>query len=799
MFRHFLKTTFSNLKRNPVYSFINIAGLAVGLAAAMLILLHVVNEYSYDRFQNNRDRLVRVLFTFSGSMGSGYSNSITAAVGPTLWSEIPGIDRFVRFTQPSSGYMVRNDSVWQTDGLCYADSSFFDCFSFPVLDGNKKQLLRDPFTMVITRSLAEACFKDGNPIGQTVKVDGKYNVTITGIVADPPENSHIRFKALISFSTLYHEKDRYMDWNGGNQYITWLQLSPQYDQAKTDQLLPELLRRHINDQLKKAGIELKLVFEPMSDVYLYSKSGAEGNPFMLKILTAIALFVLLLACFNYANLSTARAMRRFRETGIRKMAGATGFSLVRFYLAEALLTTLIAWFVALILIELAQPWFNGMVGHDLGLWKGQVWWFVPASLLIVVLTAFVSGLYPAIFLARLEPAEVLKGGFKPGRNRFTLSNALLVIQFGLSAALMTATLIVGKQLDYGASFSRGYDINNVVAVELTGEQSKNSYAEAKAAFSQMSATEAVAAISEIPVDGVSQNGYRIQDYPQVKILNSIETDPDFFRVMKVPVIAGTDFEHSSLPHGVMINQKLAEEMGWMDADGQPIAGNNGNLSGGVGKVIARDTIHRIIGITANFHHSTLYEAMGPLVIARKPYTGYNYILIRAAEGQVGKVITGADQVWQGLFPDEPFVAYPVTSMVEQGLRGERNLQSMLNAFAWLALFIAAMGLAGLASYQTRQRQRGTGLRLILGASPTSLIMRDAFRFLKLVVLADVLALPLIWWAMDAWLEGFVYRIPFPWWLTVPVLFTLLFLGLIAVIAQVMKTVRTNPVEAVRYE
>ncbi len=799
MFRHFLKTTFSNLKRNPVYSFINIAGLAVGLAAAMLILLHVVNEYSYDRFHKNRDRLVRVLFTFSGSMGSGFSNTITAAVGPTLWSEIPGIDHFVRFTWPSDGYMVRNDSVWQTDGLCYADSTFFDCFSFPVLEGDRKQLLRDPFTMVITRSLADAFFKEGNPIGQTVKIDGKYNVTITGIVADPPENSHIRYKALISFSTLYHEQGRYMDWNGGNQYITWLMLSPHYDQAKTDQLLPDLLRRHINDRLKQAGVQLNMVFEPMSDVYLYSRSGAEGNPFMLKILTSIALFVLLLACFNYANLSTARAMRRFRETGIRKMSGATGFSLIRFYMAEALLTTLIAWFIALILIELVQPWFNGLVGHDLGLWKSQVWWFVPASLLIVVLTASISGLYPSVFLARLKPADVLKGGFKPARNRFTLSNALLVIQFGLSASLMTATLIVGKQLDYGTGLSRGYNINNVVAVELTGEQSRKSYAEAKATFSQMAATVSVAAISEIPVDGVSQNGYNIQDYPQVKILNSIETDPDFFKVMKVPVIAGTDFEHSSQSHGVMINQKLAEEMGWMDADGQPVKGSDGNLSGGVGKVIVRDTIHRIIGITANFHHGTLYEAMSPLIIARKPYTGYNFLLIRAAEGQVGRVISEAGEVWQRLFPDEPFVAYPVTSIVEQGFRSERNLQLLLNAFAWLALFIAALGLAGLASYQTRQRQRGTGLRLILGASPSSLVLRDAFRFLKLVVLADVLVLPFIWWAMDAWLGGFVYRIPFPWWLTVPVLLVLLFLGLAAIIVQVVKTVSANPVDAIRYE
>lgn len=799
MFNHFLRTTLSNLRRNAVYSFINIAGLAVGLAASMLILLHVVNEYSYDRFHENRDRLVRVLFSYTGTSNLGYSNTITAATGPTLWSEIPGIEQFVRYTWPRKGFIIHHDTVWQTNGICYADSTFFDCFSFRVLEGNKKTMLRDPFTMVITKSLADEYFKLTNPIGQTVRVNGKHHATITGIVADPPESSHIRFKALISFSTLYQEQNRAMGWNGGNQYITWLLLSPAFNQQRADSLMPALLQRHVNHRLKDTGLALKIDFERMRDVYLYSKSGADGNPFMLKILTAIALFVLLLACFNYANLSTARAMRRYRETGIRKVAGATGRSLLIFYLAEAFLTSLIAWFTALILIELAQPWFNGMVGHDLGLWKGDVWWFVPASLAIVAFTALLSGLYPSIYLAAMKPATVLKGGYTPARKKFTLSNALLIVQFGLSSALMTSTLVVGQQLDYATNYDRGYDLKNVIAVELTGSGSRRHYAEARTAFSQISGVEAVAAISEIPVNGVTQNGYRIENDKQIYMINNIESDPDFFKVLRIPVIAGTDFIHSSDPNGVMVNQKLAEQMGWVDSEGKPIAGTDGDLSGGVGKIIVRDTIHKIIGITANFNHAPLYEAMHPIVITRKPYMGYYSLMLRINNNQTKAINTDLDEAWRKLFPDEPFISYPVASMVDSGFKSERNLQSLLNVFAYLALFIAALGLTGLASYQTRQRQRSTGLRRILGASPGSLIIRDSVRFLKLVFVAHLLALPLVYLAMDSWLDGFVYRIGFPWWISIPVLFVLLLLGGLAVITQVVKIVKANPADAIRYE
>lgn len=799
MFIHFLRTTFSNLRRNAVYSFINIAGLAVGLAAAMLILLHVVNEYSYDRFHRHRERLVRVLFSYTGTSTLGYANTITAAAGPTLWSEIPGIDQFVRYTWPRKGFMVHRDTVWQTTGICYADSSFFDCFSFRVLAGNKKTILRDPFTMVITKSLADDYFNNQNPIGQTVKVNGQHTVTITGIVADPPENSHIRFRALISFSTLYQEKNRAMGWNGGNQYITWLLLSPSFNQQRADSLMPALLYKHINHRLKDSGIALKVDFEPMKDVYLYSKSGSDGNPFMLRILMAIALFVLLLACFNYANLSTARAMRRFRETGIRKVSGATSRDLLIFYLSEAFLTTLIAWFTALILIELAQPWFNGMIGHDLGLWKRATWWFVPASLAIVAATALLSGLYPAIYLANMKPAVVLKGGFAPARKKFTLSNALLIVQFGLSSALMTSTLIVGRQLNYGTSYSRGYDLSHVTAVELTGSESRRHYAEARTAIGQIPGVEAVAAISEIPVNGVTQNGYRIENDKEIYMINNIDTDPGFFKVLKIPLIAGTDFEHSSDPNGIIINQKLAEERGWFDAEGNPVAGADGDLSGGVGRTISRDTIHKIIGITANFNHGSLYDAMRPLVITRKPYMGYYSLMLRTNTEQAAAIHSEVDELWRTLFPNEPFVAYPVTSMVEKGFKNERNLQSLLKVFACLALFIAALGLTGLASYQTRQRQRSIGLRRILGATPGSLILRDSVRFLKLVLAAHLLAFPLVYTAMDAWLDGFVYRIGFPWLTSLPVLFTLLLLGAMAVISQVVRIATARPADTIRYE
>lgn len=799
MFHHFLKTTFINLKRNPVYSFINIAGLAVGLAASMLILLHVVNEYSYDRFHTNRDRLMMVLFQYKGETASGYSNTITAAVGPTLYNEIPGIENFVRLTWPRKSFLSFNDTVRTVDGLRFADSSFFDCFSFRMETGDVHQQLRQPFTMVITRSLANQCFPGQNPIGKTVKIDGRYNVTITGIAADPPANTQLGFKALVSFSTLYKDENLYMDWNGGNQYINWLLVSPSFDMNHAKQLLPGLLDRHINNRLREAGVQLQLDFEPISQVYLYSKSRAEGNPFMLRILMSIALFILLLACFNYANLSTARAMRRFRETGIRKVAGATSGSLLRFYMGESFITALIAWFIALILIELVQPWFNGMVGHELGLWKAGVWWFVPASLLIVLLTAIISGLYPSLFLSRMQPSSVLKGGFNPGRRRLRLSSLLLVIQFALSSALMTGTLIIGRQLDYGTSLNRGFNTRDVLAVELTGAQSQKKYAEAKNAMTHIAGVEAVTAISEIPVNGISQNGYRIEGEKKVRMIRSIETDPDFFKVLQVPVIAGTDFAHSSEKHAVMINQKLAEEAGWMDSEGRPLADSMGSLTGGVGKIIIRDTLHRVVGITANFHHATLYEPLSSVIIARQPYVGYNYLMIRVMPGHLHNVAAEAENSWRNLFPEEPFVSYPVETMIKQGFDTERNLESLLNAFAWLALFIAALGLVGLASYQTRQRQRDTGLRRILGASPSGLIVRDSFRFLRLVMAAHFITLPLVYWAMDSWLQSFIYHIPFPWWLTVPVLLVLLFTGISTVILQVIKTIRANPIEAIRYE
>lgn len=799
MIRHFFHISFRGFKRNGIYSFINIAGLAVGLAAAMLILMHVVHELSYDRFHEKRDRLVRILFSYTGSDGFGYSNTITAAVGPTLFAELPGVERFVRFTWSSESFLSFNDTVFTTTGVRYADSSFFDCFSFQLEEGDPALQLRQPYTMVITRSLAQQCFGEVSPIGRSVKVGGRYNVTITGIAADPPPNSHIRFKALISFSTLYLDKGLHMGWDGGNRYYTWLQLAPQFDWQRTRQLLPALLERHINKQIKDSGLQLTLEFEPITDVHLHSKSYSEGNPFMLRVLTAIALFILLLACFNYANLSTARAMKRFRETGIRKVAGATHAGLLRFYLGESVMIALVAWFIALIMIETAQPWFNGMVGSDLGLWKPATWWFVPASLVLVLFTAAISGFYPAVFLARMKPSDVLRGGFNPGKRRLRLANLLLVIQFALSSALMTGTLVIGRQLDYGVAMNRGFDIRNVTVVELTGAASKSKYAELKNACSQIPGVEAVAAISEIPVNGVTQNGYRLEGRQQVDIINSIETDADLFNVMKIPVMAGVDFAQSSDQYAVMINQQLALEAGWMDADGEPLTDSIGSKTGAIGRQIERDTLHKVIGVVSNFHFATLYDPIKPIIIARQPYTGYFYLMVRTRSNQGEEWLGQLENSWRALFPDEPFVAYPAGSMVEQGFRDERSLQSLLRVFAALALFIATLGLLGLVSYQTRQRQRDTGIRRILGASVSVLLLRDLGRFLQLVVMAHVLSLPVVYLVMERWLQSFTFHIAFPWLLTVPVLVSLLITGLAAIVWQVIRTVRANPVEAIRYE
>lgn len=769
--------------------FIKVLGLAIGLAVSLLIMLFVMHELSYDSFHKNRDLIYNLIVTMrNGDVTENVAQS-TAGIGESLVKEFPEIENVVRFSQPSDVFFVIDGKTKVLKDVVFADSSVFDVFSFPLVSGNPEYALNEPFTLVITESEALNLFGNENPLGKVLKYNGKYNFRITGIVEDPPSNSHIYFGAMMSFSSLYNMEGYYLGWDGGWSYYTYVKVAKNINWRQFNAKLPDFLEKHINAKYRDFGVELSMQFDPLHKVYLNSSAHGghprSGNPGNLWLFSAVAVFILLIACINFMNISTARYTSRSREVGVRKVLGANRKMLITHFLGESIILSFAALILALFFAEIFVPEFNILTQTSISLFNSTPL-IVPALLLLAILVGFLAGSYPAFFMSSFKPISVIKGNMISVNKGKGFRNVLVVAQFVISTVFIIATITIYLQLRFMNAKQPGFTKNNVVVLSLDGDNSRNGIEMLKNELAKLPFIEGAGASSDIPGYGFSRNGYFPEGYDNAQMIHVLDVDDDYLKTMEIGILEGEGFSGESAldDDAYLVNRAFATSYSWHNP---------------VGKIIKRDGEHKVNGVVDDFHFAPMHTAVAPLIVTRKPESGFNFLSIRIKPGQNIAAVEAIEKSWMQLFPSEPFHYFFLENHLKSAYMQEQKFGQLFLAFTFLAIFLACLGLFGLASFMAERRRKEIGVRKTFGASSFNILFWLGKDFGMLVVAGNLIAWPVAWLLMQRWLENFAYKIPLHWWIFALALAFSFFITLATVTWQSYKASRQNPVDSLRYE
>ena len=787
MFSNYFKIAYRNLLRYKGYSMVSILGLSVGIAATILILLYVRFESGYDHFHANGDRIYRVSFTMmKEGANQGSSPQFVPPFGPAAKADIPEVQNYVRLSSPRVAYAGVAGKLIKLNLIRHADSSFFDVFSFQLEAGNPARALVNPYSIVLARSTAEKLFGHENPLGKVLKLNGKDDYTVTGVVADPPPNSTIQFSALISFSTLYQDPHLFLGWNGGNQYVPYLLLTPQADPQSVQQQCQAVLWRNINQQYATVGLKIVAALQPMEDIHLWHDPASDSLRANLTIFTIIAIFILAIACVNFVNLTTARAVRRAKEVGVRKSFGAGSGDLITQFLGEALLVSLVSCLLAVVIAAFAMPWYRQFVGLEIP----SVLAFDPAEvgmfLLLVLVVGMFAGGYPALSLSRFEIVRTLKG-VAGGSSKSRIRDVLVTLQFTISIGLIVCTLFVNRQLGFMQDKDLGFHKDGMMVLSLRDQAARDRVDVLRQELSGIRGVTGVTASSEVPSAGFTSNGYIPEGRKSPMFIHVVDIDDRFLSTYGLTLVGGEGFsrEKQSLSSGYIINQTLASTLGWTDP---------------IGKYIARNGDHPVIGVVKDFHYASLREAIEPLIMTNRPWrTGFDVLSVRFTTGDVAAFVSSIKEKWSAVVPGSPFEFTFLDDELNRLYGPEQRFQDLFGSFSALAIVLALVGLLGLASFAAEQRTKEIGVRKVLGASVPSVIGLLSREFIALVLLANVVAWPVAYYFMSRWLEGYAYRIGMSWWVFVVSGITVLVVALVSVTVQTLRAASANPVDALRYE
>ncbi len=797
----FFRTMMRRMRRNKMYAFINIAGLSVGLACFMLIATYVVSELSYDGFQQQGDRIFRLTTLVQDSGETSEFSTTPTAAYPEFKRVFPEVESGVRIysTSDFSPAVLRyHDEAREEKGFLWADSTFFDIFSFKVIKGDPRTMLDQMNTVVLTEQMANQYFGKEDPMGKTLRLGASTDLTVSGVVADPPQNSQIKFDFVASFHTLENWREHI--WGSANFY-TYLLL--------TDPMAAVPIEAKIKDHMAQvmkgdftAGSYLTYVLQPMREVHLKARvaGGLEpGNDIQyLYIFSAIALLILLIACINYINLTTAQAIERASETGIRKVVGAFRGQLVRQFIGESVFFTSIALALASLTTFLLLPAFSRLSGRDLSFVFMESPLALAGFLGLGVVVSLLAGGYPAFVLSNFQPVKVLKGNFKTTGSGGGLRRGLVVFQFVVSILLFIGTFVINQQMTYIQNRKLGYDKERVVVLPMDRIVRKN-LTSIKNELKSDSRIQQVAAGSETPT--LVKGGYSVwaegkpEDF-QLGI-SAVGTDYDYIKTLGIQLVAGQDFVESDIAQIAMdsaelrrycfiINESAAKTLGWTP---QMAIGKRLSLNGRDGTVK---------GVSKDFHIASLHENIGPLALFLTDQE-VNKLLIKFNGDDIQATLSSIESTWKKVAPHRPFNYEFLDQEFDEMYRTEQQSGSIATLFALLAVFIAGIGLFGLATYTTRQRTKEIGIRKVLGASVAGITGMLAKDFLKLVVIAIVIASPIAYYLMDKWLADFAYRIEVEWWMFAIAGLVAVLIAFLTVGFQSVKAALVNPVKSLRSE
>ena len=811
MLKNYIKTAWRNLMKNKIFSFINIFGLTTGLTCFLLIALYVFDELSFDRFHKNADNIYRVIedrVSPEGKQakiaGAGYQ------VSEKSKSVVPGIKDVARLTV----FGRTNVKATETSNVFYAEYrigsiGFLTTFDFPLLQGNRNTALRDPFSVILTEEMATKLFGTTNVMGKSVKTDrDEKPYKITAVLKNFPANSHLSFDLLFSESTISGKNFVDFvntDWTS-RYFTTYLQLD--------GKVSPHIIEKKIQDLINtnRAGddkTKITLSLQPLTRIHFYS-AGIEGSDkssiTYIYVFSLVALFILIIACINYMNLATARFTNRAKEIAVRKVAGASRKNLVNQFLAEAFLITTIALTIALIAVKLILPYFNSFTGKQLALGTEADYRVWTGILLILVLSGILAGIYPALFQSRFKPLVLLKNKINPGKGTLSLRKSLVIFQFSLSIIMIIATTIVYMQVKYLDTKDMGFNKEQLLVIDINSGKVRRDAETIKNEFKKLPQVSQVCVTTRVPGEW--------KNIPKVKVKNEhitnetgdemffIGADDQFLSTYKIELLSGRNFSSGSLADSssVLITETAAKQLGIKEAAGQRIDVPFFDFSGDVSAPDRPYTV-TVAGIIKDFNFQSLREPLKPMIIGfqKNPVQAIDYFTAKVSIQDANTTLKQMDAALHSIDPDHLFEYHFLDQQWDLFYREDRVRQTIFFIIAILAIVIACLGLFGLATYSAEQRVKEIGIRKVLGASVQSIVVILSKEFLKLVIIASVIAFPVAWFAMHKWLQDFAYRVNISWWVFLLAAVVAVLIALLTVGFRAIKAALANPVKSLRTE
>lgn len=795
--------------KNKGFTFINVFGLALGLATCMLIVFYVFDELSYDRYNTQADRIYRVNCDVKFGGNSSLLAASPAPLAAAIKADFPEIEQAARFRTRGGNKVKKGNQNIQEDNMVYADAAVFSIFTLPMLSGSPTTALAAPHSVVITERMAQKYFnRTNNVVGQVLTFNDTAQYKITGVIKNIPKQSHFNFDFFISMPTLAESRD-----NGwlGNNFNTYLLLKPGADYKKLETRLPAFFKQHAGPQLQsilhinfdtfeQAGNYLRYSLMPLEKIHLQSNRTAElsnnGNIQYVYIFSAIALFILLIACINFMNLSTARSSSRAREVGVRKVLGSPRRYLIAQFLTESILITIAAAVIATFAAWAFLPLFNQMAGKQLTVTPQILGWFLPVLLLLVIIVGCLAGSYPAFFLSGFQPIQVLKGKLAAGLKGGFLRSFLVIFQFSISIFLIIGTLVIYNQLKYIRNKDLGYNRDHILIVQNV-QALGNSAKVFKQQIKQLSGVKNATLTEYLPTAG---NGNTnpffkdpVLDQKRATIAQSWSVDEDYISTLGIKMAAGRDFSRLMLTDSsaIIINETAAKLLGFSNPVGQFLY----SVSDSQGKTMKP---YHIIGVIKDFNFQSLRTNVTPLVLNLAEDRGALSIRIKAGS-DIPLLMGQVKNTWQQIAPNQQFGYSFMDEDFDALYRTEQRIGTISVTFTSLAIIIACLGLFGLAAYAAEQRTKEIGIRKVLGANISTIVGMLSMDFIKLVLIAILLASPFAWWAMSSWLQGFAYRQNIQWWVIALAASTAIVIAFITISFQSIKAALTNPVDSLRSE
>ncbi len=804
MFKNYLKVAVRNFWKHKGYSFINLFGLAVGMSCCILILLYMRDEFRYDRYVPKADQVYRLaLRAQTRDRGLIQTARTPPPWAPVLASDYPEIESYVRIKTPLVSWMISyedEEKRFHEKGFYFADASVFDFFGFELIKGDPATALKEPRSVVLTETAARKYFGDEDPMNRILRADNTYDFRVTGVMRDVPRNSHFSFDILASFESLVvlpiYSGNAYVDFqrNGLNPDVyTYLRLKKGVRPAELENKMPGFLNKYLAGQISQIGIRIEPFLQPLLRIHLHSnieaEIGANSSISTITIFSAIAAFILLVACINFMNLATARSAGRAQEVGLRKVVGAERRQLIIQFLGETLFMTVLALLLSLAFARLLLPVFKVLSGKELSLPLTS-----PSLILslvgITLLVGLVAGSYPALFLSSFQPAKVIRGSLRSGQGGTRLRQGLVVFQFAVSTVFIIGTGVVFSQLRFVQNKPLGFDKENVVVLSLGDPRARVVYRTFVDRVTQNPDVISAAGASSLPGGLINLGFVRPEgaDSSEQVPMEIIICDHDFLKTMGIELEAGRDFslDHSTdVREALLLNETAVDQLGWA---GQPL--NKQVYFGNVS--------NRVIGIVKDFHVKSLHTKINALFLHLAPHPDpLHYMAVRIRPGDIGRTLSGIEKAWREIYPHDPFAYSFLDQDLDHLYRAEGLRSRVFLAFSVLTILIACLGLFGLASFTAEQKTKEIGIRKVLGASTPSLVRLLTGEFMRLVLLASLVSWPIAYFIMRGWLGSFAYRtgvgpVTFVMATVLAVLIALLTVGY-----QAVKASLANPADAIR--